>query len=76
VFPLLRETAPDAGGEVQLTDALRRLDPLVGVHLPAGLRRRDTGTPAGLALAVVEWALAQEDLRAAVAERADGARRG
>jgi UTP--glucose-1-phosphate uridylyltransferase len=76
VFALLRETAPDAGGELQLTDALRRVDPLVGVQLPAGLRRRDTGTPAGLALAVVEWALAQEDLRGAVAERVDGARHG
>jgi UTP--glucose-1-phosphate uridylyltransferase len=74
VFALLRDTAPDASGEVQLTDAMRRLDPLVGVRVPAGLRRRDTGTPAGLALAVLEWALAQDGLGDAVKERVDAER--
>jgi len=76
VFALLRRTGPGVGGEVQLTDALRRLEPLVGVRMPSGLRRRDTGTPAGLALAVVEWALAQPDLRRAMLERIDGERGG
>lgn len=74
IFALLRETPPDASGEVQLTDALRRLDPLLGVRLPPGVRRRDTGSPAGLALAVVDWALAQPELGAAVLERVDGRR--
>jgi UTP--glucose-1-phosphate uridylyltransferase len=74
VFALLRDTAPDASGEVQLTDAMRRLHPLVGVRVPDGLRRRDTGTPAGLALAVVEWALGQDGLRDAVRERVDAER--
>jgi UTP--glucose-1-phosphate uridylyltransferase len=74
IFDVLRETPPGAGGEVQLTDALRRLRPLIGVPLPGGTRRRDTGSPEGLALAVVEWALGRPDLRDAVPELADGDR--
>ena len=54
---------PGAGGELQLTDALRavaRYEPffgLVGDELPDGLVRYDTGNPAGWLEAVVEIAL-------------------
>ena len=54
---------PGAGGELQLTDALRavaRYQPfsgLVGDELPGGLVRYDTGNPAGWLEAVVETSL-------------------
>jgi UTP--glucose-1-phosphate uridylyltransferase len=54
---------PGAGGELQLTDALRAVagyEPffgLVGDELPGGLVRYDTGNPAGWLEAVIEIAL-------------------
>ena len=51
---------PGAGGELQLTDALRSVagyEPffgLVGDELPGGLMRHDTGNPAGWLEAVIE----------------------
>ena len=62
-FPLLRETPPDHRGEIQLTDALRRLRerrPLYAVRFIG--RRFDTGDKLGFLKATVEMALARPDL--------------
>lgn len=62
IHPLLAKTAPGAGGEVQLSDALNALAKkgrLYGVLLPG--RRFDTGTPAGMLEAAVARALAKDD---------------
>jgi UTP--glucose-1-phosphate uridylyltransferase len=58
----LRGTAPDAGGEVQLADALSKLDGLVAVRLRPGEERRDVGTVAGYCAAFVERALSDPEL--------------
>ena len=63
IFPLLRETPPDHRGEIQLTDALRRLRerrPLYAVRFIG--RRFDTGDKLGFLKATVEMALARPDL--------------
>lgn len=64
IFPVLRDTPPGAGGEVQLTDAmasmLHRGTPVHGVVF-AG-RRYDTGDRGDYLKAVVELACAREDL--------------
>lgn len=63
---VMREIAqlkPGAGGELQLTDALRAVaryqafSGLVGDELPGGLVRYDTGNPAGWLEAVIETSL-------------------
>jgi UTP--glucose-1-phosphate uridylyltransferase len=63
IFPILAETPPDHRGEVQLTDALRRLRerrPLYAVRFSG--RRFDTGDKLGFLKATVEMALARSDL--------------
>ena len=63
IFPILRETPPDHRGEIQLTDALRRLRqrrPLYAVRFTG--RRFDTGDKLGFLKATVEMALARPDL--------------
>jgi UTP--glucose-1-phosphate uridylyltransferase len=63
VFPILAETPPDHRGEIQLTDALRRLRerrPLYAVRFTG--RRFDTGEKLGFLKATVEMALARPDL--------------
>jgi UTP--glucose-1-phosphate uridylyltransferase len=63
IFPILAETAPDHRGEIQLTDALRRLRerrPLYAVQFTG--RRFDTGDKLGFLKATVEMALARPDL--------------
>jgi UTP--glucose-1-phosphate uridylyltransferase len=63
VFAILAETAPDRRGEIQLTDALRRLRerrPLYAVQFTG--RRFDTGDKLGFLKATVEMALARPDL--------------
>ena len=63
VMTEIAQLEPGAGGELQLTDALRavaRYEPFFGVvgdELPGGLVRYDTGNPAGWLEAVVEIAL-------------------
>lgn len=61
VFEALRGLGPDASGEVQLTDALRRVlaagGRIAAVPLAAGQRRHDIGTPEGYCAAFVEFAL-------------------
>src|SRR5438876_824184 len=63
VFDLLAVTAPDRRGEIQLTDALRRLRdrrPMYAVAFDG--KRYDTGDKLGFLKATVEFALARPDL--------------
>ncbi|MGO0123579.1 UTP--glucose-1-phosphate uridylyltransferase GalU [Desulfothermobacter acidiphilus] len=63
IFGILRETPPGAGGEIQLTDALRVLakeDQLFAYAFSG--RRYDAGDKLGYLKATVELALTREDL--------------
>lgn len=63
VFPILAKTKPGAGGEIQLTDALKvlcREQEMYGLAF-AG-RRYDVGDKLGYLQAMVEFALARPDL--------------
>jgi UTP--glucose-1-phosphate uridylyltransferase len=66
VFDILRETQPGRGGEIQLTDALRRMasdgehGPVHGVVFTG--RRYDTGDPLDYLKAVVRLAAERPDL--------------
>jgi UTP--glucose-1-phosphate uridylyltransferase len=63
IFPVLHETPPGRGGEIQLTDALQTLaseQPIVGVLLDAP--RHDTGDKLGFLKATVELAAIREDV--------------
>ncbi len=71
VFDALREIAPGSGSELQLTDAITLLSPIVGVRLPAGVRRYDVGTVEGYCAAFVEWALLTPGLGERVRGRID-----
>jgi len=63
IFPLLEMATPGAGGEIQLTDALRRLGALESVYAYAFPGRRyDVGDKLGYLKATVEFALARPDL--------------
>lgn len=65
VFDRLEQVQPGAGGEIQLTDALRmqaEAGPFHGVL--SDLRRYDTGNPFGWLTAVVELALDDERMGA------------
>jgi UTP--glucose-1-phosphate uridylyltransferase len=65
IFEILATTAPDVGGEIQLTSALRTLlreRPIDG-YLFEG-RRYDAGDKLGFLEATVEFALKREDLGA------------
>lgn len=69
VFDHLAQLTPGAGGELQLTDALRaqaRVRPLHGVVSRVG--RHDTGTPPGWVRAVVDRALEHPEWGADLAE--------
>lgn len=59
VFALLADTPPGAGGEIQLTDALRALardEPIIGIEFDPR-DRYDTGEPLGYLQATVSLAL-------------------
>jgi UTP--glucose-1-phosphate uridylyltransferase len=62
VFAALRDTPPDASGEVQLADGLRTVlhdgGRIVAVPLAPGERRHDIGTVEGYCHAFLELALA------------------
>jgi len=63
IFEILAETKADARGEIQLTDALRKLRarrPMYAVEFEG--RRYDTGDKLGFLKATVEFALARPDL--------------
>jgi len=64
VFNLLEDTAPGRGGEIQLTDALRRLavtHPVYAYNFWG--RRYDVGDKQGYLEATVEYALKRPELR-------------
>jgi UTP--glucose-1-phosphate uridylyltransferase len=63
IFPILRDTPPGRGGEIQLTDALQTMaadEPIVGLRLDDA--RHDTGDKLGFLKATVELAARREDL--------------
>jgi UTP--glucose-1-phosphate uridylyltransferase len=63
IFPILADTAPDARGEIQLTNGLRALRarrPIYAVEFEG--KRHDTGEKLGFLKAQVEFALARPDL--------------
>ena len=67
IFPILANTKPGKGGEIQLTDALSTLcanDGLYGVKLRG--ERFDAGDRSGYVLAVLRYALRRADIGAAV----------
>lgn len=65
IFTILENTKPGAGGEIQLTDALRCLAKMQPVYsYTFSGRRYDVGSKIGFLQATVEYALAREDLRA------------
>lgn len=64
IFSILERTAPGAGGEIQLTDAMRELavrDGMIGVAFSG--KRYDMGNKLGILQANCEVALARPDLR-------------
>lgn len=64
IFCLLEDTPPGRGGEIQLTDALRRLAALKPVYAyNFDGRRYDVGDKQGYLEATVEFALKRPDLR-------------
>jgi len=69
IFPALEATAPDAGGEIQLTNGLRRLlgsRPIYGYRFEG--RWYDAGSRLGFLKATVELALKRPDLGKAFRE--------
>ena len=64
IFGILEQTEPGRGGEIQLTDALRKLavqKPVYAFHFDG--RRYDIGDKQGYLEATVEYALKRPDLR-------------
>ncbi|MBQ3763777.1 MAG: UTP--glucose-1-phosphate uridylyltransferase, partial [Synergistaceae bacterium] len=69
VFPILRTQQAGAGGEIQLTDAIRELaknEPVWGVVYEG--RRFDCGTQKGWLSANIQLALEDDELREVVKE--------
>jgi UTP--glucose-1-phosphate uridylyltransferase len=63
IFPFLEKTKPGAGGEIQLTDALRSLieeEPVYAYRFQGA--RYDAGNKLEYLMATVEFALQREDL--------------
>lgn len=64
IFPYLEKTQPGAGGEIQLTDALRELIANGGLHSYSFEGERyDTGTPLGWLQANFSLALKKEEFQ-------------
>lgn len=64
IFGLLEETAPGSGGEIQLTDALKRLASIKPVYAyNFNGRRYDVGDKQGYLEATMEFALRRPDIR-------------
>jgi UTP--glucose-1-phosphate uridylyltransferase len=67
IFPLLRRTTPGAGGEIQLTDAIRALAAertVYGYEFRGA--RYDAGDKVGFVQATIAFALKRPDLHDAV----------
>jgi UTP--glucose-1-phosphate uridylyltransferase len=65
IFEAIEKTVPGAGGEIQITDAMRLLlreRPLYAVRLEG--TRHDAGDKLGFLIATVEYALKRDDLGA------------
>lgn len=63
IFEAIEQTEPGAGGEIQITDAMRKLlqkRPLYAVRLNG--TRHDAGDKLGFLIATVEFALKRDDL--------------
>src|SRR5690606_6430219 len=63
IFAAIQQTEPGAGGEIQITDAMRILlkeRPLYALKLDG--RRHDAGDKLGFLIATVEFALKRDDL--------------
>jgi UTP--glucose-1-phosphate uridylyltransferase len=63
IFAAIEQTKPGAGGEIQITDAMRGLlktKPIYAVKLSG--RRHDAGDKLGFLIATVEFALKRDDL--------------
>jgi len=63
IFPAIEQTTPGAGGEIQITDAMRNLlkeRPFYAVKLDGV--RHDAGDKLGFLIATVEFALKRDDL--------------
>ena len=63
IFAAIEKTEPGAGGEIQITDAMRRLlkeRPFYAVKLDG--TRHDAGDKLGFLIATVEFALKRDDL--------------
>ena len=63
IFPVLADTPPGAGGEIQVTDALHTLatrDPILGVRLDGV--RHDAGDKLGFLQATVDFASRRDDV--------------
>ncbi|MFY0544170.1 UTP--glucose-1-phosphate uridylyltransferase GalU [Brevibacillus sp. H7] len=64
IFDYLAQTIPGAGGEIQLTDALKELAKDYGmIALEFEGKRYDVGDKLGFLQATVEFALSRDDLR-------------
>jgi len=64
IFEILEETEPGKGGEIQLTDALAKLNKRQAIYgCRFSGRRYDVGDRLGYLKAIVEMALAREDLK-------------
>jgi UTP--glucose-1-phosphate uridylyltransferase len=59
IFPLLHSLTPGYGGEIQLTDALRKLDTSLGIV--ANCRRYDIGDKLGWMKSSIELTLEREE---------------
>lgn len=73
VFEILERTEPGAGGEIQLTDALKELvrnEAMYAYNFEG--RRYDVGDKLGFLQATVEFALKREDLKYDFAKYLDG----
>jgi UTP--glucose-1-phosphate uridylyltransferase len=70
IFDVIRKTPPGSGGEIQLTDAMATMidagTPVHGVVFRG--RRYDTGQPEGYLKAVVQLAVARDDIGPAIKE--------
>ena len=64
IFKILEQVTPGAGGEIQLTDALRQLISGGGLHSYSFTGERfDTGTPLGLLQANLAFALQRPEMK-------------
>ncbi len=74
VFAALRETPPDASGEIQVADALRRVisggGRVVALRLGDGERRHDIGTVESYCAAFLQYALTHPRLGPQLRDRA------